>query len=160
MFKNEEQEARWVEHFKKNPFNQPIPNMTYDFSNADSIPLLDIELITIYEVQWANNALKNNKAVNIDEILAELLKAGGDLVMELIRLLNMCWHKQCFPDNWQKRVIVKTSQEGNPRVYNNWKVITFLSVPGKVFSIVLLRLLQGTIDKMLWEEQTGCQGSK
>lgn len=57
--------------------------MTYVFSNANFIALLDIELelIATYEVQHGNNK------TGVDQILVELLKAiRDDLVMELIRL--------------------------------------------------------------------------
>lgn len=65
--------------------------MTYDFSNANSIALLDIELsmIVTNEVWQAISVLKNNKVTGIDQIPVELLKTGrDDLVMKLTRLLN------------------------------------------------------------------------
>lgn len=149
FLKKKEQEARWTEHFKET-LNQPTPNMTYDFSNADSIALLDIErnMIVINEVWQAISALKNNKVTGIDQIPVELLKTGrDDLIMKLTRLLNMCWYIQCVPNDWQKGVIVKP-----PGDCNNWRCISRLSIPGKGFSIILLRCLQGAIDQMLWEE--------
>lgn len=129
--------------------------MAYDFSNVNSIALLDIELIMIVtnEVWHAISVWKNNKVTGIDQIPVELLKAGwDDLVMKLIWLLNMCWYIQCVPNNWKKGVIVKPPKKGNLIDCNNWQGISLLSIPDKVFLIILLRCLQGAIDQMLQEE--------
>ncbi|KAG8139049.1 hypothetical protein E2320_001822, partial [Naja naja] len=77
--------------------------------------------------------------------------------MELTKLLNTCWHTQCIPDDWWKRDIVNLSKKGNLNDCNNCQGITFISVPGKVFLIILFRLQLGAIGKMLQEEQTGFQ---
>lgn len=77
----------------------------------------------------------------LDEIALEMLKAGGDVMVEhLMALLNVCWRLKQVPDEWQKGVHC---------------CITLLSVPGKLFCASLLRRLRVALDKRLREEQAG-----
>ena len=78
----EEQNERWVEHFK-DVLNQTDPPSTFDFSNIVFRPLLKVIFgkITKKEVRKAIKALKNNKAAGIDRTCAELLKYGGKAVV-------------------------------------------------------------------------------
>jgi len=52
-------------------------------------------------------------------------------------------------------VIIKLPKKGSLKDCNNWRGITLLSTPGKVFNRVLLNSLQDAVDCTLWDEQAG-----
>jgi len=136
----EEHNARWVEHFKE-VLNQPEPLITYDFNTfpvPEELPS-SLQNITEEETQRAIKSLKNNKAAGCDEISAELLKFGGhSLLSALTSLMNRCWRAESVPDEWRQGIIVKVEKKGDIGDCNNWRGITLLSVPGKVFCTILL----------------------
>ena len=153
----EDQEARWVEHFRS-VLNQPPPiapyNMQWTGEEAFEVQV-NMEEITQMEVKEAITSLKNNKAPGADEISAELLKRGGStVVVWLTAVFNRMWRNGKVPHEWTKGVIVKVPKKGNLSDCNNWRGITLLSVPGKVFCKVLLTRLKN-IDAHLREEQAG-----
>ncbi|KAE9546525.1 hypothetical protein FO519_010263, partial [Halicephalobus sp. NKZ332] len=78
LLTNEEQDSRWVEHFRE-ILNQPIPPVTHIFDTSPQVEDLEVEQgeITETEVSEAVKALKNNKAPGIDGITSEMIKAGG-----------------------------------------------------------------------------------
>ena len=103
-------------------------------------------------------ALKIDKATGLDQIAAELLKCGEDtVVMELTNLMNIYWQIEAVPDEWQKGIIIKNPKKGYLAKCPNWKGITLLSVPSKVFCVVLLRSLCTAVALKMREEQTGFQ---
>ena len=52
-------------------------------------------------------------------------------------------------------MIIKLPKKGSLKDCNNWRGITLLSTPGKVFSRVLLNRLQEAVDRTLRDEQAG-----
>lgn len=58
----------------------------------------------------------------------------------------------------------KLSKKDNTINYNNWRDITLLSVPSKIFSIVLLKWLLDAVNAQAWKQQgrlhCGCLWSK
>ncbi|KAK1802256.1 hypothetical protein P4O66_021914 [Electrophorus voltai] len=109
------QDARWVEHFKET-LNQPTPANTYDFGATPPPPdlVVNLDLITIEETKVAIRTLKANKAPGLDEIAPEMLKYGGDAIVNALTvLLNKCWQDQSVPSDWRKGVIVKLPKKGN-----------------------------------------------
>ncbi|XP_053504574.1 probable RNA-directed DNA polymerase from transposon BS isoform X2 [Ictalurus furcatus] len=113
------------------------------------------------EVAAAIRHLKNNKAPGLDQISAEMLKAGGDEVVRVLTtLLNDCWHMERVPNDWRQGVIVKLPKKGNLADCNNWRGITLLSVPGKVFCLVLLKRILRAVDQALRDEQAGFRSGR
>ena len=82
-------------------------------------------------------------------------RVAHKMIEELTKLLNNCWQKESVPEDWQKGIIIKIPKKGNLNDCNNWRGITLLSVPGKIFCLVLLQRLRDAIEKMLREEQAG-----
>ncbi|KAK1792372.1 hypothetical protein P4O66_012322, partial [Electrophorus voltai] len=157
-----EQDARWVEHFKET-LNQPTPANTYDFGATPPPPdlVVNLDLITIEETKVPIRTLKANKAPGLDEIAPEMLKHSGDTIANTLTVLfNKCWQDQSVPSDWRKGVIVKLPKKANTADCNNWRGITLLSVPGKVFCSVLLRHLQQAVDKILQEELAGFRAGR
>ena len=164
LITSDEQEKRWVEHFRET-LNQPAPTALFDFDteSADTGTLFQVceDPITENETKDAIKALKNNKAGGLDEIPAELLKFGEhSMIVALTRLMNRCWAARQVPLDWQRGVIVKLPKKGNLTDCYNWRGITLLSVPGKVFCTVLLRRLRQSIDSVLREEQAGFRSNR
>jgi hypothetical protein len=50
---------------------------------------------------------------------------------------------------------VKLPKKGDPRMCDNWRGITLLSIPGKVFCRILLNRIEKAIDIKLRQEQAG-----
>ena len=115
IFTAEKQEAQWVEHVKET-LNQPDLETTYNFDNEIHLPILNVNIDVIIEEETASaiSKMKNNKAAGIDEITAELLKAGGQTIIStLTTLMNICWTSKMVPDEWRKGIIVELPKKGN-----------------------------------------------
>ena len=69
---------------------------------------IDMSLIREDEIRFAISKMKNRKAPEIDRIIAEMLKAGGDKVVTLsTRQCNLLWTlKKELPDNWPRILIL------------------------------------------------------
>ena len=96
LLTEEEQNARWMEHFKE-VLNQPESTIELDMDNSDASEELEVNMtdITDEEVTRAINSLTNNKAPGIDEISAEMLKHGTDSITgQLVVLCNSIWREQ------------------------------------------------------------------
>jgi len=74
---------------------------------------------------------------------------------QLAELFNMIWQDLEVPQDWKKGVIIKLPKKGSLKDCNNWRGITLLSTPSKVFSRVLLNRLQDAVDCTLRDEQAG-----
>jgi len=58
-------------------------------------------------------------------------------------------------EDWKYGHLVKLPKKGNLKEYANWRGITLLSIPGKVFSRVLLERMKEEVEEILRDEQAG-----
>lgn len=149
------QAERWVQHFRE------VLNCNKPVNPADPPPAendLDINTDppTEAEVRRAIKTLKNGKAAGIDSIHAEMLKADTNTATKVFTdLFNDIWESNTIPEDWQKGLIVKLPKKGNLQNCDNWRGITLLSIPSKIFCKVLLTRLDKALDNKLREEQAG-----
>ena len=85
--------------------------------------------ITKIEVRKALKSLKNGKATRVDNIPAEALKEGDEIVNQLHQLLNLVWTREEIPTNWKKGLLVKLPKSGDLSQCGKWRGITLLSIP-------------------------------
>lgn len=157
LLTQKEQDACWTEYFR-NTLNQPHPATTFDFMHHALPDELDLNMgpISISETQMAIKKLRNRKAAGLDCIAPELLKHSGPAVERaLTDLFNECWLIEAALRDQRDGVIIKLPKKGNLADCGNWCGITLLSIPGKVFCIVLLRQIQAKVDQLLCDEQAG-----
>ena len=58
-------------------------------------------------LSWLLEKLKRHKSPGIDQIPAELIKAGGRTIhSEIYKLINFIWNKQELPEAWKELIIV------------------------------------------------------
>jgi hypothetical protein len=60
-----------------------------------------------FEAEIGIEKLKKHKSPGTDKIPAELIQAGGQILLYTIhRLINSVWNKEELPDQWQESIIV------------------------------------------------------
>ncbi|TWW67426.1 HEAT repeat-containing protein 3 [Takifugu flavidus] len=143
---------RWKEYFEDllNPTNGP--------SNEEAGPR-DLGIgshISGAEVAEVVKKLLGGKAPGVDEIRLEFLKALDVVGLSwLTRLCNIAWTSGAVPLDWQTGVVVPLFKKGDRRACSNYRGITLLSLPGKVYSGVLERRVRRIVEPRIQEEQCG-----
>ena len=100
--------------------------------------------------------LLGGKAPGVDEVHPEFLKALDVVGLSwLTRLCNIAWTSETVPLDWQTGVMVPLFKKGDRRVCSNYRGITLLSLPAKVYSGVLERRIRRTVESRIQEEQCG-----
>lgn len=147
--------TRWKEHFQE-VLNRPEPERTANIEQPKDLLDIDISPPSEQEVRSAIKALKNGKACGIDQIHAEMLKADLDTSTKILTsFYRSVWDSNAIPEDWTKGLIVTLPKKGNLQFCDNWRGITLLSVPSKVFCGILLGRIDSAIDNRLREEQAG-----
>jgi hypothetical protein len=58
--------------------------------------------------------LKKYKSPGSDQIPAELIQAGGEILLsEIHKSINSVWNKEEFPDQWKESIIVPIQEKGD-----------------------------------------------
>ena len=110
------------------------------------------------EIANAITDLKNNKAPGIDNIITEIIKYGGnDVEVALWKLCREIFQVEMIPKDWARGLIFPIFKEGDPRVPDNYRGITLLSVVGKLYSMILNQRVTAWCEahRVLVEEQAG-----
>ena len=142
-----------MEHFKevlKDPATPANPTPADEDINIDTSPP------TLHEIQKAVKSLKTNKAAGVDSINAELLKADINTASKIFHhLFTNIWENENIPPDWSKGLIVKIPKKRDLQNCDNWRGVTLLSVPSKVFCKIILARIDDVIDTKIREEQAG-----
>jgi hypothetical protein len=78
------------------------------------------------EVEIAIAKLKRYKSPGSDEIPAELIQAGGEMLLSAIqKVIESVWNKEKLPDQWKESIIVH--KKGDKSDCNNYRAILLLS---------------------------------
>ena len=152
--------CRWKDHFND------LLNKSCDATDAElqrdadqATPDADshTDPVTSLEVELCLKCLKNRRAPGICSITAELLKKGGDSMINwLVYIINIVWIKKTIPDDWQRGIILLFwKNKENKEVCSNHRGITLLSIPGKLFAMILLERIRPTFHNHRRLEQTG-----
>ncbi|KAK3533936.1 hypothetical protein QTP70_034935, partial [Hemibagrus guttatus] len=149
--------GRWKEYFEDllNPTDTPsVEEPEAEDSEVDSF-------ITQAEVTEVVQQLFGGKAPGVDEIRPEYLKSLNVVGLSwLTRLCNIAWRSGTVPLDWATGVVVPLFKKGDRRVCSNYRGITLLSLPGKVYSRVLERRVRPLVEPWIQEEQCGFRPSR
>ncbi|VDP23871.1 unnamed protein product [Schistosoma margrebowiei] len=97
---------------------------------------------------------KSGKAAGPNNIPAEALKSDTEVTTNMLHLLfKKIREKEQVPMDWKEGHLVKITKEGDLSKCENYRGITLLSVPGKVFNRVLLNRMKDAVDAQLRNQQ-------
>ena len=117
---------------------------------------IDTPDVTREEVVKAVRRLQNGKAAGDDRIVAELLKSGGETVIDwLTELIQEVCQTRKVPQDWRNATLIPLFKTKDRTQCNIYRGISLLSVPGKVLTLILLERLQAIIEPQLMEMQCG-----
>lgn len=144
---------RWAEHFKE-VLNCDSPDVVPELdTQVEEIGEIRTDPIRKDEIKSTLKQLKNGKAPGIDNIPGKLLKVDPEnTVNELDSIFNAIWEREQIPANWTKGAINKLAEKGDLSNCKNWRGITLLSVPSKIFGRIVFERLKG-VDVQLRKEQ-------
>jgi hypothetical protein len=113
------------------------------------------------EILKAIKLLKCHKAPGPDAIPPEALKSNPNIIAkELQQLFSKIWRTEDIPKDWSEGYIIKIPKKGNLEECKNYRGITLLSIPGKVFNRIILERMKETVDTMLRDEQAGFRSNR
>ena len=100
--------------------------------------------------------MKSRKAPGIDAITAEVLKAGGEAMLRMLqKLFNEIWEHEKTQKDWARMLVTPIHKKGDKLVPSNYRPISLLSIPGKVFSRILLDRMKTRTEQATGESQFG-----
>ena len=77
------------------------------------------------------------------EISGEMLKAGGEVVVEwLHRIVSRALTSGKVPHGWRKALVVPVHKKGSKFQCKNYRGISLLSIPGKVYAEILDQMVR------------------
>ena len=114
------------------------------------------EVFTAAEAATAIKGIKSGKAAGEDEIRPEMLKAlTGEGILSLRRVRQVAWKYGKTPINWQTGVIIPIFKKGDRTQCTNYRGISLLSLPGKVYAKCLERKCREIVESKLEDGQCG-----
>ena len=98
---------------------------------------LVLEPIT-FEFEFVIEKLKSHKSPGIDQILAELIKAGGRILhYEIHKLFISIWNKEELREEWKESIIVPVYKKGDKTECSTHRGITLLPTMFKILPNIL-----------------------
>jgi hypothetical protein len=108
------------------------------------------------EVETATTKLKNYKSPGSDQSPAELIQAGGEILVSVIhKHINSVWNKDELPDQWKESITVPVHKKGDKTGYNNNCWISLLSTVYKLSSNIFPPWLSPYIGEIIGGHQCG-----
>jgi len=108
------------------------------------------------EVELAIEKLKNHKTPGIDQIPAELFKAGGQTIhCEIHTFIISIWNKEKLPEEWKESIIVPIYKKGDKTDCSNYRGISLLPIMYKTLSNILLSRLTPYAEEIAVDHQCG-----
>ena len=144
--------SRWREYFEDllNPVeanNLDTPEVTQH---------REMESLTAAEVATAIKQLKSGKAAGGDEIRPEMLKSlTWEGILWLTRVCRLAFKLGKTPKDWQTGVIIPIYKKGDHKQCTNYRGISLLSLPGKVYAKCLERRCRQIVEPALEDGQCG-----
>ena len=131
-------------------------NQTQDYIEYTDPHEEEIPEILYSEVRTAISSLKNNRTPGDDGITNELLKLSTPYMIKLITsIFNEIITSEKIPHQWTTNTIILLHKKGAMNDLNNYRPISLMSNVYKIFSKIITRRIERTLDEQQPPEQAG-----
>ena len=151
--------SRWTEYcselYSHKANGDPEILQVSPSSNKGNYPILR------EEVEMAVKHLKKGKSPGADNIPAELIQAGGEVMIDaLTAICNNIWQTGEWPLVWTQSLIITIPKKGNLQLCQNYRTISLISHCSKVMLKILLMRLNPQAEGIIKEEQAGFRAGR
>ena len=116
----------------------------------------EIPEISLQEIKYALQKMKNEKSPGEDQITSEMLKTEGKVLKEAVGiLLNKCLTEGRIPESWNNAEIVLIYKKGDNTNLENYRPISLLSHLYKLFTRIITNRITAKLDSYQPPEQAG-----
>ena len=143
--------SRWREYFEDlwNPVKASTRDTRVTHQWGDKV-------FTAAEVATAIKGIKSGKAAGEDKIRPEMLKAlTGEGILWLTRVCQLVWKFGKTPRDWQTGVMIPIFKKEDRKQCTNYRGISLLSLPGKVYARCLEKKCREIVESKLEDGQRG-----
>ena len=155
----------------KNFFNRLVPSTWKEYSDKllnteepkelitkgnKEIGEVEVEELTIEDVREAIRNLNNNKAAGTDGIHSQLIKYGGNkLLNRIYELVRQIWEEERKLEEWKETIMVPIHKRGDRERCEDYWGIALGSAAYKILSNITLGKIKPYIDKVTGDYQNG-----
>jgi len=143
----------WIEYFDK-LLNTEEPRELIKKGNNENSEV-EVEL-TIEDVKKSVRNLKSNKVPGTDGIHLELMKYGGNkLLNRMYELVRQIWEEERIPEEWKETIIVPIHKSGDRDSCENYGGIALGNAAYKILLNITLGKIKPYVEKVTGEYQNG-----
>lgn len=157
---------RWFQHnselfAQRPPVTASIPSQPAPSSSSASTPTWELPP-SREEVRAAMRQLRNHSSAGVDGIPPELVKYGGEALLDALHeLITASWTSASAPTAFKRDVLIVLPKKGaDPSICSNHRSIALQNVAGKVYSAVLKQRLEAWAELQLMEAQCGFRAGR
>ena len=145
--------ARWKKHF-----SQLLNIHGFHYVRQTELhtvkPLLSEP--SAFELEMVIGKLKSHKSPGIDQIPAELIKAGGRTIFhEIHNLIIYICNEEKLPEDWKESIVAPIYKKGDKTDCSNYRGTSLLSATNKLLSNILLSRLNPYAEEIIGDHQCG-----
>ena len=107
-------------------------------------------------LSWLLKKLKSHKSPGIDQIPAELFKAGGRTIRyEIHKFIIFIWSKEELPEEWKESNTVPIYKKCDKSVCSNYRGVSYLPLTFKNLTNILVSSLTPYSEENIGDHQCG-----
>jgi hypothetical protein len=107
-------------------------------------------------VEMPIEKLKGHRSSGIDQIPAELIKAGSRTIcFKILKLVISIWNEEELPEEWKESIIVPVYKKDNKTDCSNYRGISLLPAMYKILSNMLLSRLTSYTEEIIGDHECG-----
>ena len=148
--------SRWKQYFEELLHTEELEEIPSENEFQTQAEDSNTDEIHVDEVIAAVKSLKKGKTPGHDRITGDMLKNMGTKGIEMLTtILNQAWKEAKIPADWKVGIIVPIFKKGDKRECRNYRGITLLSTPSKVYEQILQKKLVRQSDEVMEQSQSG-----
>ena len=115
-----------------------------------------INIALHYNVKEATRNLKNNKVAGTDGIHPELIKYGGNILLNrMYELVRQIWEEERIPEEWKETITVPTHKTEGRDKCENYRGTALENAAYKILSNIILGKIKPYIEKVMGDYHNG-----